>query len=457
MSEFEKMGSADVAWLRMDEPNNLMIINSVLMFEEPLTTEVLNNLLEQRLLIYPRFRQKVVKTQVKFVWQDDENFLLDNHVQVHELEQNEDKETALKSLISQMMNQPLDPSRPLWKATLVQNYGTTGSALILRIHHCLADGIALVGVLLSLTDEKPGMAPTHTVLPEFSLNASEPLVNNLNDVIPVFKRLAHRTFKTLTNPGEMARVLNLSWRFFLALIKVLFLWPDTFTPLKGNLSGEKKVAWSKPIPVAKFKEAGNTLDAKINDLAIAAATGSIQRYFKKHAYPYVGKNVRVVVPVNLRPMEEFSQMGNRFGVIFLPLPIGVESPGERLEEVKRRMNRIKSSLEAVVSFGMLQFLGKVPHLIQRLMIFIFSLRGTAVLTNVPGPKSEIFLADIPLSKIMFWVPQSGNIGIGLSILSYGGNILFGVVSDTSLIQEPDEIAKGFEEEIEALYQLSPGA
>ncbi len=149
----EEMSKVDTAWLRMESPTNLMMITGVLMFEQRLPVPAFKRLLGERFLAFRRFRQKAVDSGSSAWWQDDDDFDMDWHVRLIALPGRADK-VELERAVSELASTPLDHSKPLWQFHVVENY-RGGSVLIGRIHHCYADGLALVQVLLSLTDAAP--------------------------------------------------------------------------------------------------------------------------------------------------------------------------------------------------------------------------------------------------------------------------------------------------------------
>ena len=226
--------------------------------------------------------------------------------------------------------------------------------------------------------------------------------------------------------------------------------PDPPTALKGPLGVVKRAAWSEPFSLAAVKAAGQTAGATINDVLVTAAAGGLRRYLAARGEPVDGLDLRATVPVNLRPLDEAHKLGNRFGLVFLALPIGLEDPAARLAEVKRRMDELKTTLQPAVAYGTLQAIGYLPPALQAVPIGFFGSKATAVLTNVPGPREPLYLAGIPLRRVMFWVPQSGRLGLGISILSYAGEVLVGVASDAGLVPDPQAIVDGFEAELTEL-------
>jgi hypothetical protein len=167
-----------------------------------------------------------------------------------------------------------------------------------------------------------------------------------------------------------------------------------------------------------------------------------------------GINFRAVVPVNLRPLETGYQLGNRFGLVFLSLPIYLEDPRLRLKELKHRMDEIKNTPEAMVAFGILNTIGMTPREIESIVVDIFGTKGTGVMTNVPGPQKQLYLAGAPLNTVMAWVPQSGHLGLGVSIISYNHKVWLGIATDQGLVPDPETIVNFFEMEFNDLLCLA---
>ena len=158
--------------------------------------------------------------------------------------------------------------------------------------------------------------------------------------------------------------------------------------------------------------------------------------------------MRALVPVNLRPMEKAYKLGNQFGLVFLDLPIGIENPIERLYAVRANMRALKGSYQPLLAFGLLAAMGAGPQMLQDAMLEALARNATAVMTNVPGPQAPLWLAGARIDSLMFWVPQSGDIGLGVSILSYNGKVRFGVVADRGLCPDPERISARFADEFE---------
>jgi WS/DGAT/MGAT family acyltransferase len=188
----------------------------------------------------------------------------------------------------------------------------------------------------------------------------------------------------------------------------------------------------------------------VNDVLLSALTGGLRRYLEERKDSTLGLNIRAIVPVNLRPPGDNELVGNRFGLVFLSLPIGVQDPLKRLVVLRRRMERIKNSSEAIVAIHILGAIGMSPSQIERIIIAIFGMKGTAVMTNVPGPRQPLYLAGAKIDNLVFWVPTPANLGLGVSIISYAGRVTLGIAADENLIPDPEAIIENFSQELDYL-------
>jgi diacylglycerol O-acyltransferase / wax synthase len=204
----------------------------------------------------------------------------------------------------------------------------------------------------------------------------------------------------------------------------------------------------------EVKAVGKALGASINDVLLACAAGAIGKYLADKGEDPAGKEIRAMVPVNLRPLEHAWQLGNRFGLVPLVLPIGIANPVERLFAVRARMSELKGSFQPVMAFGLLSVAGLLIKPVQHAMLNLFAKKATAVMTNVPGPAEALKFCGSTVEKVMFWVPQSGDIGMGLSILTYAGRVQFGLITDQGLCPDPEAIIANFAPEFEKLLMLS---
>lgn len=441
------MSSIDAAWLGMEDPTNLMMVTGLMTLEGKVDVKRLRIILDRRLSPFGRFHQRVVRPRARANlphWKDDPQFDIDNHVS-HVALPAPGGDKALRDMVSNLMSEPLDFTKPLWQMHLIDGY-EGGSVVLARIHHCLADGIALVKVMLSLTDESPKAA-----LPRKPAMHPAPGFHVPLDWLPAaVGRGLGAGQDLLTNPEKARDLARLGAHGAYRLGRLVLLPPDPATVFKGELGRRKRAAWSRSIPLDDFKAIGKAFGATVNDVLIATATGALRRYMEERGEPTGGIAIRASVPVNLRALDHAHKLGNAFGLVFLTLPVGIVDPVRRLRALKREMDELKGSPEALVAFGVLSVLGYAPVEVEHLGLRFFGSKATAVLTNVPGPRQPLYLAGRKLEKIMFWVPQSGHLGLGISILSYAGGVMLGVATDEGLVPDPERIVDGFAIEFESM-------
>ncbi len=473
----KKMSTVDTAWLRMDSDGNLMMIVGVSMLSKPISLEGLRHALEARFLVYSRFRSRVV-TDLSGSWWQEQEVDLDDHVIHTKLASNKDKSTnkpALQELVGKLSQQPLDPDKPLWQFHLVENClgedGQLRQALIVRIHHCIADGVALVGVFMSMFGQSPDSAEPAPAPPRQAAAAEAaaeenpweqimlPVTAASIKAIDLSSSVFIKSLAMVTDldklPGQLSTLGQTAGQLAIDAVKLSTMEEDSPTRLKGKPNGKKHVSWSEPLPLAEIKAIGKAYGCSINDVLMASVAGAIRSYLiAKGDTVEHDCDVRVMVPVNLRKPSRRQKLGNAFGLVPLVLPVGLEDPLARMYEVRHRMNELKGSYTALVAMSLLGVLGATPKQVQNEIQNYFARKATAVMSNVPGPQTPLYLAGSQLDQCMFWVPQSGDIGIGVSILSYNGGVQFGIVTDDALVKDPDNIIKRFAPEFEKLVMLA---
>jgi len=448
------MAAVDRAWLRMDTPQNSMMICGVWMLERPVSVNRLRRTIEERFLCFDRFRQRAVDTGDRAYWQDDPLFDLDNHFHQIALPGKADK-AELQKLVSDLNSTSLDFRQPLWQMHYIDNY-QGGSALLIRIHHCIADGISLVRVMLSLTDKTPEpklskvTSKRHSKPPQRS--AIQRLLHRAVDNAQIATHQAKLFIQSVREePNYPLKLASTASAVALDLIKLGLTPVEPKTGLKEPLSGRKQVAWADPLYLDEVKACAKALGGTINDALLCTVTGALQRHFAAHKEAIPDCGIRVAVPFNLRPLDQpIETLGNKFGLVLVTLPVEVLDPLMCFRQVQENMNRLKRSYQAQVTYSLLDLFGRGPDVIERRALDLLSNKASAVLTNVPGPKDALYLAGSKLTQPMCWVPQSGNIGIGMSILSYAGTVQFGITVDKAIHADPNAVMDYFRQSFEAL-------
>jgi diacylglycerol O-acyltransferase / wax synthase len=447
----ETFAPVDAAWLHMDRPVNPMMITGIMMFDDPLDLGRVKQVVEERLLTHRRFRQRIRKPLLPFGlprWEDDPYFNLDVHIQRLALPEPGDV-CALQELAGHLMSSPVDYNRPLWHFYLIENF-QGGGALVCRLHHCIADGLALMRVLLSMTDAESLPQPMREGKKDTRLLRERMRTNGSSgNGVPhgAAELLVHEGMETLLHPSHALDLARLGKANALAAGKLVLTLPDRRTVLKGTASGAKRAAWTQRISLQDVKEIAHLRDATVNDVLLAAVAGGLRRYLEGRGQPTEGMDVRAMVPVSIRREHEIGKLGNRFGLVILTLPVSIRDTNDRLLALKQRMDKIKGTPEPMVAFGILAGMGLSPVEIEKIIVDIFASKVTGVMTNVPGPNEPRYLAGSRLSGLMFWVPTGGNIGLGISILSYAGGVMVGVATDTNMVADPQAIVTGIQDEM----------
>lgn len=456
------MTSADAAWLRMDRAENLMAITSVLWFDEPVDLERLRAVLRERLVDrFPRFTQRVADRGGLGAahWEDDPAFDLDLHVHHVALPAPAGR-AELQELVADLMSAPLDRSKPLWHVHAVDGY-EGGGALVVRMHHCIADGIALARVMLSLTDPSPDVPePSIAAAGEerergLLARAAGPLAPALDAGRAVAGTLLHESVETLLHPQRLRRLPGETVAVARALAKELGTRPDARGALRGELHPGERVAWCAPVPLDELKRIARGHEATVNDVLVSVVAGGLARWLTvQPGQPPLTREIHAMVPFNLRPLDQPlpRELGNRFGLVLLALPLLETDPVARLHEVSRRMRAIKESPEGAISYGVLAAMGLSPPLVEAQLLDLFSAKATLVLTNVPGPRAPVWLGGSRLRGVLVWAPCAGSVSTSVSVFSYDGEVTVGFMVDAGLVPDPDAIVAAVDAELAALAE-----
>ena len=447
MSDREPMSPVDTTWLRMDRPHNLMMIVAVWVLEGPVALDRLENQLAERYLTYRRYRQKVEFAPGGPYWVDDPLFDLAHHIKRLKLPGRGGKD-ALQRFVGDLASEPVDFNHPLWTVHIVEDY-EGGAAVVFRIHHAMGDGVALMGVTMALVDgpvgesrrapppdEDEGWLQTLMAPVVAAVNAGTQATSALGAALD-FARHPLRAIDYLRDgagvAGELAYMLSMK--------------SDSATRFKGKPIGSKRVAWCEPLKLPEVKAVSRALGCTINDMLLSCAAGAMRGYLADKGDRTQGVEVGALVPIDLREPGDVS-LGNRFGVLTVFLPVGIEHPLERLMTVRQRMLELKTSYEPATTLGLFAALGYLPKTVQDQLLDLLAGRSTAVMTNVPGPTEPLKVAGSILKQSLFWVPQTGDVGMGVSIFSYAGQVQFGLTTDAALTPDPEAVVSRFPEEFE---------
>ena len=463
-----RMSRVDTAWLRMDNDVNLMMINGVWLLRPAVTLQAVRERIADKLLKYGRFGQKAVVDAMGAHWLKDDAFDITQHVLPLQLKRKkgQSERAALQAVCGELAGTALDPSRPLWQFHLVEDY-EGGSAMVARIHHCIGDGIALTAVMMSITDGGADPPRRRRKLPSGQEHEHDhdsdwladavlkPLTDLAIKAVGLYGDGVAKSLEALSSPQQGGMDLARSGMQVLKDVSAFAaMADDSPTRLKGQPAGRKVVAWGDPIPLDEVKAVGRALGCSVNDVLLACAAGAVGAYLADLGEDPHGKEIRAMVPVNLRPLDQAWKLGNRFGLAPLVLPIGIANPVQRVFAVHARMAELKGSYQPLLAFAILALTGLFIKPVQDAVLGLFAKKTTAVMTNVPGPGVALKFCGATLRQSMFWVPCTGGVGVGLSILSYGGGVQFGLITDRALCPDPDTLAGHFAPEFNKLLTLT---
>jgi diacylglycerol O-acyltransferase len=451
----QPMSPVDAAWFHMDGPVNLAVVTSLLVTRKPLDFERVRAVFTERLAPFARFRQRVVERGFAVAtphWQDVPDFSIEQNLHHVALPEPHDR-AALTAMVEDLASTPLDRERPLWQVYVVDGVGG-GSALVMRVHHCIADGTAMVAVCQRLFDStsrwrrrvgraaddaaaEPGLvdrlfAPAFEIA-EASARALRSGIDHAVEIATHPQRVMVQAALLLGGAGMLAG----------ELLKK----PDPKSPLKGEFGMKKRVAWSAPVALGDVRAIGAPMGAKINDVLVAGMSGALRTYLAKRGVDVAHTTVRAMVPVDLRPPERATELGNEFGLVILELAVRNRDPWQRLRVTKERMDALKHSPEAAATMALFEIFGRGPKPVEDLAVDLFGTKASVVMTNVVGPQKTMYLAGVPIDRMMFWVPHPGRqLGMGISILSYDGAASLAVVADGALVPDPEAITEQFNRE-----------
>jgi len=392
-----------------------MVVTAVLVLDGAPDDEALLRVLRERLVEpHSSFRRTPVRrhrwSPLRH-WQLDDHFDLAAHLTRVDVEK--PVEVVLDQIVADLMARPLDPSRPPWQMHLITDR-VGGAALVVRVHHCVGDGSALVQVLLALTDPA---------------GSSDPVVRAGPPPEP--------------SPRRPLTLLRTSLGVLATLVRVPLTAPEPRHHLRGRLGTRKVVARSDGVPLTLVRRR----DGTVNDAVLAAVTTGLRRQLVAGGDRPV--DLRVLVPVDLRPRGAVvgPQLGNRFGLVFVDLPLTEPDPARRATAIGQGAWRGRVRSEAVATFVGLTVLGTLPTAVSAVAVRVLGARASAVVTNVRGPGAPVDLAGRRVERITFFVPQTGAVGVGVSVLSYAGTVMVGVCADAGRLPDPVPLARWIEDDL----------
>jgi WS/DGAT/MGAT family acyltransferase len=437
----------DTAWFQLEQETNRMVVHGVLFCDGPVDLGALRARVQERWVdAYPGFRQRPTwpTGSVGLVRWVDAPPDLTAHVTTMALEEPGDgasgvtghDDATLARRLGELMSQPLPTDRPWWRIELVTGYGG-GSAVHVAIHHGLADGVALSHLFHTLAD---GVADPRTPAAYAEPPREPRAVHDLRLMRREVRDRAWSLWETIKRSGtpEGASELLATGRAVTSSAMLLARPPrEKPSPLQGRPGVGKAARWTSEVPLDTVRAAGKLAGGSVNDVVCAAIAGALRTFLGDVDVP----RLRAVMPTNLRPLDRpiSAELGNEFGLVLPPMPTDEPDPARRVERMHRAMATIKRTNQALASFSGIAAAGVGTPAHTQNLVGRYARAASLIISNVPGPLEELTLDGVRVRDLMFWVPCSGNLGLGVSVLSYAGRIRLGVNADLGLLGGEDGV------------------
>jgi diacylglycerol O-acyltransferase len=439
-----RLSWGDTVFLYLEREDMPLNVAGVSFFEGVIPLRACRQFIESKLPLIPRYRQHVVAPPWNIglpSWEYDPNFEVRNHIREIRLKRGTDAE--FKAVAGKILGKVMDRRRPLWDLTLVRGLKGNQTGVVIRVHHCLADGIAGVGMMNVLLDASPVAPPLPKKKRRFHAPPPrDPWTLLLDGWISSYFDLVQGAL------SAQADVLNLVEKVAAGggewpVGELARLLPELAAPterLQFNVAcrGPQKFAWAE-IPLAEIKAIRDACGGTVNDVVLALVTATIRRYAEMHGEPVKGRLLRIMVPVNLRGTGDPGDMGNRISLVPVTIPLDIRNPRKLLSAVHERTEFLKRAHVAELVALTSGLLGACPIPLQalagpiasQLPITPFNL----VCTNVPGPQFPLYLLGHKMLRWYPYVPIGGDMTVNCAMLSYNGTTFFGFTGDAHAVPD----------------------
>ena len=446
MSNPDRLSGLDASFLALEKAGAHMHVGSVLVFDgDPPDYEDVLELIEQRLHLVPRYRQKLAfppLAQARPVWIDDPHFNVGYHVR-HTALPDPAGEDELRQLAGRVFAQQLDRSKPLWEIWLVNRVGDDHFGLICKTHHALVDGISgvdIMTVLFDLEPDPPEADPGPPWYPRPEPSGTTLFAEALLDYAATPLGAARAAAGAMSHPrgaaDQAARTLA-----GLASMASAGMGGAPPSPLNTRIGPHRRFAWTES-GLDRFKAIKGALGGTVNDVVISVVTGALRAHLQRRGRPTEDLELKAIVPVSVRSDDQRGELGNQVAAIYAPLPVGIADPLERFRTVHEALGDLKSSAQAIGAERLTQLAGfaaptildQAARLQSRQRLF------NVTVTNVPGPQFPLYMLGSRLLAFYPMVPLVLNTALGIAILSYDGKVFFGLLGDFDAMDDLDDFA-----------------
>jgi diacylglycerol O-acyltransferase len=455
------MSPMDASFLHIEDAAHPMHIGGVSIFEGPAPPFArLEAMVSRKLALVPRYRQKVRFIPFGLgrpVWVEDPHFNLAYHLRHTALPEpgNHDK---LRRTAARIFAQHLDRSKPLWEIWMVEGLSESRWALLSKVHHCMVDGVSATDLMTVMFDDDPSPASGGEWEPQPEPSSAELLLRTLtrrtvnpSEQLRAIRAAVRAPRASLAQAGDLLRGMTSSARV---------LRPLGSSSLTGPVGPHR--FWSTAeVRLSDVKAVRAALGGTVNDVVLTIVAGGLRELLEARGEPVAGRSIRALVPVSVRQAGERGVYNNRVSAMFAELPIGLLDPAIRLEAVRRQMDGLKRSKQAVAGDVLTSLSGFAPPMLlalgARLGARSPSLGVQTGVTNVPGPQVPLRTLDRRLLESFPFVPLIGNVRISIAIFSYDGGLYFGVTGDYDSSRDIDVLTTGVERAMAELLSLAQPA
>jgi diacylglycerol O-acyltransferase / wax synthase len=443
----DRLTGLDSSFLHLERDSAHMHVGGCILFvgEAPSYEELVEQI-SRRLHLVPRYRQRlafVPFNQGRPVWVDDPHFNIDFHVR-HTALPSPGGDAQLKRLAGRVFSQALDRSRPLWEIWLVEGLADGRFALLSKTHHALVDGVSGVDIATVLfdtsSDPMPVAPPDHEWVARPLPTGAQLLADALLERATVPAEIVRGIRATLRGPRQVAERVGRALGGVGAMARA-GLQAAPPSPLNVRIGPHRRFTWVRG-DLQEFKAIKNALGGTVNDVVLAVVTGGLGRYLRAHGEATDDLVLRAMVPISIRADVERGALGNRVAAMWAPLPIGLSDATQRLLRISREMDGIKESGQAVGAQVLTQLTGFAPPTImaQAARLQARQRMFNLVVTNVPGPQFPLYMLGRELDGMFPMVPLAENQALGIAIMSYNGQLNFGLNADYDAMPDLEALA-----------------
>lgn len=459
----DRLSPIDAQFLHNETESAHMHIGGVLLFEGPPPDfESYLDHIRSRLHLIPRYRHRLAFPPLdsgRPLWVEDPSFNLTFHVR-HTALPSPGAEEQLLRLAGRIASQPLDRSKPLWESWLVEGIapkhpgGEERFALIFKTHHALVDGVSGVDLATVLLDLEPEPRPLEGQLepwrPRSEPSELDLLVAGARDAAAKSAALAGRLLAAGRQPVRTLQKL-LEAAEGVGEIVWAGLNPAPETPLNVEIGPHRRFAVVRQ-RLEDYREIKNTLGGTVNDVVLTVVSGALARWLRSRGVRTEGLEMRALVPVSVRTIDEHHQLGNRLTAMRGPLPVYIDDPVARLHHVREAMDGLKESKQAVgaATLAAVESLAPPAVLAQASRLSFSTRLFNLIVTNIPGPQVPLYVLGRELQDLLPLAFLPENHALAVAIMSYNGGLCYGLLGDYEALQDIDAVAAAIDDALDEL-------